>query len=174
MDIHSLQDFVMLAADRPVADSRKVGRQFGKRNDNVLRSIAAAFHDAPDEDVKLNFEVFLEISELQNGKPQKYYLLTKDAFMAVALAFTGKRAAKVRWDFIRAFNRMAEFIQRNVMGAWGRYNAALLEYRHDAATALKAASVLCAWGKGGRKAGHVVLLEQLNPQIQLLLTAELA
>jgi Rha family phage regulatory protein len=166
MDIQSLQDFVMLAGDRPVTDSRKVAKQFGKRHREVLR--AYRNKQCSEGFARRNFAQCFEINSLANGKPEPVIQMTKDGFMFLVMGFTGAKAAAIKEAFIEAFNRMAEFIQRNAMGAWERYNAALLEYRHDAATASRAGSVLCDWGRGGRKARHVTRLEQLHPQMQLL------
>lgn len=164
-NMQSVQDMVMLAGDQVVTDSRKVAEAFGKRHADVLRAIRRANDEAPDDSAKRNFALCHEINDLQNGKPQPYYLLTKDAFMAVALAFTGKKAAEMRWAFIRAFNAMADFIRQQASGAWERWNSAYLEYRHEAAHASRCGKDLNRWK--GCKQEHQKRLRQLDPQLML-------
>ena len=109
LKISNLNDFVMLAGDKIVTDSRKVAEAFGKRHDNVLRAISKL--GCSELFAKLNFEVCFENSELQNGKPLKYYNITKDGMVFLVMGFTGKQAAQFKELCIRAFNWMAEQIR---------------------------------------------------------------
>lgn len=168
-EMQSSAEIVMLTGEHVMTDSRKVAEAFGKRHKNVLRAIRKAEVEAPDEAARLNFQLCMEINDLQNGKPQPYYLLTKDGFMAVALAFTGHKAAEVRWAFIRAFNEMADFIRAQADGALRRWEVAYLEYRHDQGHASRCGSDLAVWR--GRKLVHLARLERLDPQIRLPLPA---
>lgn len=167
-DLMGSQQQVVLSGDHVMTDSLRVAERFGKRHKNVLRDIRRAIQEAPDEKARLNFELCLEINHLQNGKPQQYYLLTKDGFMAVAMAFTGLKAAAVRWSFIRAFNEMEEFLRAQQNSSLERWNAAYLEYRHDQDHASRCGTDLCAWRN--RKMVHLARLERLDPQINLPLT----
>lgn len=90
--------------------SLQVSDAFSKRHDNVIRSIENL--DIPEEFAKLNFAVCFKNNELQNGKPQKYYRMTKDGFVFLAMGFTGKRAAQFKVAYINAFNEMAEQLQQ--------------------------------------------------------------
>lgn len=165
MNIDSIRDMVMLAGGQPMTDSRRIAKYLGKQHKNVLRSVAQAVQDAPDQSAKLNFELCHEISDLQNGKRQPYYLMTKDGFMAVALAFTGKKAAEVRWAFIRAFNRMAEFIRTQASGAMERWNLAFVEYRQEREHVSNCPKDMNRWKR--RKVEHQQRLQQLDPQLSL-------
>ena len=89
LKISNLNDFVMLAGDKIVTDSRKVAEAFGKRHDNVLRAISKL--GCSELFAKLNFEVCFENNELQNGKPLKFYRMTKDGFMLLVMGFSGKK-----------------------------------------------------------------------------------
>ncbi|WP_274449746.1 Rha family transcriptional regulator [Aeromonas caviae] len=89
--------------------SRQVAELFGKRHDNVLAAIENL--ECSDEFAELNFKVCFENSELQNGKPLKYYTLTKDGMVFLVMGFTGKQAAQFKELYIRAFNWMAEQIR---------------------------------------------------------------
>ncbi|WP_369913906.1 Rha family transcriptional regulator [Xanthomonas sp. NCPPB 3005] len=165
IDIQKASEIVMLTGEQVVTDSKKVAEAFGKQHAHVLRSIRKAIEGAPDDSAKSNFGLCFEINDLQNGKPQPYYLLTKDGFMAVALAFTGQAAAAVRWAFIRAFNQMAEFIRVQADGNLRRWEAAYLEYRNDQNYASRCGTGLVAWKN--RKPAHLARLEQLDPQLKL-------
>ena len=57
-----------------------------------------------------NFRLCFKINQLQNGKPQAYYEMTKDGFVLLAMGFTGKKAIEFKIDYINAFNQMADFI----------------------------------------------------------------
>ncbi len=96
---------VTLSGNHAVTTSIDVAAFFGKLHKNVLRSIDSILASCPDS-AKLNFELCYENSELQNGKPQKYYQLTRDAFVFVTMGFTGEKAAAFKWAYIEAFNRM--------------------------------------------------------------------
>lgn len=109
LKISNLNDFVMLAGDKIVTDSRKVAEAFGKRHDNVLRAISKL--GCSELFAKLNFEVCFENNELQNGKPLKFYRMTKDGFMLLVMGFSGKKAMAIKEAFIAAFNAMADHIR---------------------------------------------------------------
>ncbi|HDO1329330.1 TPA: Rha family transcriptional regulator [Aeromonas veronii] len=100
--------------------SRQVAELFGKRHDNVLAAIENL--ECSDEFAELNFKVCFENSELQNGKPLKYYSLTKDGMVFLVMGFTGKQAAQLKELYILAFNWMAEQI---------RTTYALTHWQHD-------------------------------------------
>ena len=82
--------------------SHKVAKLFGKRHDNVLAAIEKL--ECSKTFAKLNFEVCFENSELQNGKPLKYYNITKDGMVFLVMGFTGKKAAQLKELYILAFN----------------------------------------------------------------------
>lgn len=88
-----------------VTTSIDVAAFFGKLHKNVLRSIDSVLASCPDS-AKLNFELCYEYNKLQNGKPLKYYQLTRDAFVFVVMGFTGEKATAFKWAYIEAFNRM--------------------------------------------------------------------
>lgn len=89
--------------------SRKVAELFGKPHKSVIRAIENL--ECDEEFAKLNFVLCFENSELQNGKPLKYYSLTKDGMVFLVMGFTGKQAAQFKLLYIRAFNWMAEQIR---------------------------------------------------------------
>ncbi|HGJ5900037.1 Rha family transcriptional regulator, partial [Arsenophonus apicola] len=90
--------------DKAITTSLDVANYFGKRHDNVLRAIEDL--DCSEKFTVLNFEVCYKNNELQNGKPQKYYEMTKDGFVFLVMGFTGKKAAQFKEAYIAEFNRM--------------------------------------------------------------------
>ncbi|MDX7805745.1 Rha family transcriptional regulator [Aeromonas caviae] len=91
--------------------SRQVAELFGKPHKSVIRAIENL--ECDQEFAKLNFVLCFENSELQNGKPLKYYTLTKDGMVFLVMGFTGKKAAQFKLLYIRAFNWMMEQLHEN-------------------------------------------------------------
>lgn len=92
-------------AGKATTTSFDVAAFFEKRHDHVLRTIDKVLRGSP-ESAKPNFGVCYENNTLQNGKPQKYYRLTRDGFTFVTMGFTGEKATRFKWAYIEAFNRM--------------------------------------------------------------------
>lgn len=91
--------------------SLMVAETFGKQHKNVLAKVESL--DCSEEFNRLNFKLCYENNELQNGKPQKYYEMTKDGFVFLVMSFTGKKAAQIKEAYINAFNWMAEKLLSN-------------------------------------------------------------
>ncbi|CAK8743476.1 hypothetical protein SODG_006612 [Sodalis praecaptivus] len=79
---------VTIHNDKAVTTSLSVAEYFHKRHDNVLRTIEQL--ECSTQFTNLNFDVCYKNNELQNGKPQKYYTMTKDGFVFLVMGFTGK------------------------------------------------------------------------------------
>ncbi len=84
--------------------SLTVAEYFGKRHGGVLRDIR--FLDCSLAFRECHFEKHHEPSEVQNGKPQPYYRITRDGFTFLAMGFIGKEAARWKESYITAFNLM--------------------------------------------------------------------
>jgi Rha family phage regulatory protein len=117
----NFQDFIFLAGDKLVTDSRNVSRAFKKAHKNILRIIDRMLDSEIDEistHAKLNFELCYENSELQNGKPLKFYKMTRDGMAELAMSFTGDVARVIRIRFLASFNAMADLIRNGQMSLW--------------------------------------------------------
>lgn len=90
----------------PMTTSIKVAEAFGKMHKNVLRKLESL--DCSPEFNRLNFELCFNNNELQNGKPQPFFKMTKDGFIFLVMGFTGKQAAAIKEAYIKAFNEMAD------------------------------------------------------------------
>jgi Rha family phage regulatory protein len=95
---------VTLHHDRAITTSDVIASHFGKRHDNVINAIRQTINLCPAEFGLLNFKE----SSYTNaqGKEQPAYELTRDAFMLVAMSFSGERALQFKIAYIDAFNRM--------------------------------------------------------------------
>ncbi|WDZ50172.1 Rha family transcriptional regulator [Acinetobacter vivianii] len=107
--------------------SYAVADAFGKKHYNVLRDIEKL--RCSENFRKLNFEVCYENNGLQNGKPRKFYRMTKDGWMFLVMGFTGEKADLIKEQFIEAFNWMAQQLTQTFQSKWARYNQMCLEYK---------------------------------------------
>ncbi|MFW2098486.1 Rha family transcriptional regulator [Acinetobacter sp. ULE_I057] len=100
--------------------SYAVAEVFKKRHADVLRAIknmkcSPRFRER-------NFALCFENNELQNGKPQKFYQMTKDGWMFLVMGFNGEKADLIKEQFIDAFNWMASQLSQVFQSKWARYN----------------------------------------------------
>ncbi len=109
--IYNLNDFVMLAGDKIVTDSRKVAEAFGKQHKHVLAKIERL--DCSPDFASANFSAQARLVKIDNGatRETKFYEMTKDGFMFLVMGFTGKKASQIKEAFIAAFNAMADHIR---------------------------------------------------------------
>ncbi len=88
---------------REVTTSLIVAEVFCKNHADVLRDIRNL--SCSDEFRKSNFAECLNLIKLEVGESrQKYYEITKDGFMFLALGYTGEKAGRLKEAFINAFN----------------------------------------------------------------------
>ncbi|MFM5765757.1 Rha family transcriptional regulator [Aeromonas caviae] len=109
--IELFQKLVSAQEGEVFTTSRQIAELFGKPHKSVIRAIENL--ECDQEFAKLNFVLCFENSELQNGKPLKYYYLTKDGMVFLVMGFTGKKAAQFKLLYIRAFNWMMEQLHEN-------------------------------------------------------------
>lgn len=102
---------IVAVKDIPVVSSREVAKEFEKQHKNVMQAInnlecSAKFNE-------LNFQPVTYKDA--HGQKRPEYLMTKDGFTFLALAFTGKKAAAFREAYIAEFNRMEEAIKTRLI-----------------------------------------------------------
>ena len=100
--------------------SYAVAQAFKKRHSDVLRSIknmkcSQSFRER-------NFALCFENNGLQNGKPGKFYQMTKDGWMFLVMGFNGEKADVIKEQFIDAFNWMASQLTQVFQSKWARLN----------------------------------------------------
>jgi Rha family phage regulatory protein len=88
-----------------VTTSLLVAERFGKRHDDVLKSIRNL--DCSKEFRSRNFAE-TPYTHPQNKRTFSMFEITKDGFSFLVLGFTGKPAAELKEAFIAAFNRLLE------------------------------------------------------------------
>lgn len=91
--------------------SRLIAQKFGKRHDNVLRAIENL--ECSPNFQRLNFELSLYTRKLSAGgsKQEKEFIISRDGFTMLVMAFTGPKAAQFREEFIDEFNRMEAILR---------------------------------------------------------------
>lgn len=116
---HLPVEFVSLSGDKPLTDSRRVAKHFGKRHDNVLQAFDRM--ECSPEFNRLNFQV-VETPD-RKGEMRREVRMTKDGFMFLVMGFAGKEAARIKEAYINAFNAMHEHLQRRDTGLWKQMQA---------------------------------------------------
>ncbi|MGP1065746.1 Rha family transcriptional regulator [Serratia sp. CY56810] len=91
---------------KPVTTSMGVSSFFGKRHDNVLRSIDNL--ECSDNFRALNFEeTSISVSQPRGGNREvQAFNMTKNGFVFLVMGFTGKKAAQFKEAYIAEFDRM--------------------------------------------------------------------
>ncbi|WP_306393396.1 Rha family transcriptional regulator [Telluria beijingensis] len=114
-----MNNLVTIDRDRIVTDSQTLARTFGKRHANVLKAYDNL--QCSKEFSRLNFEL-AEYLDAQ-GKLRRRITMTKDGFAMLAMGFTGPKAVAFKEDYIRAFNEMADALQRGEQSLWQQMQA---------------------------------------------------
>lgn len=137
---------VELVDRKAVTTSFEVADYFKKLHYNVLRDIDVIAKRQPDF-AKLNFEVCYKFNDLQNGKPQKYYLMTRDGFTLLAMGFHGDKALAFKVAYIKAFEEQEKQLAQIKSGAVAELFAAMREQAEEQALASLAGKALAKWGR---------------------------
>lgn len=122
-----------------------IADKFNKRHSDVIRAIGNI--DCSNEFAERNFTLCFKNNDLQNGKPQKYYKMTKDGFVFLVMGFTGKQASKFKEEYINAFNEMHDYTTREQNLLFNQFNQALIEYEKFTELASQAGKTLSLVGK---------------------------
>ena len=101
---------VSLCSGRPATTSLEVANFFGKRHDDVIRSIRNLRPNCPKEFTARNFAASEYIDE--TGRSLPMFILYRDGFMLLVMGYTGKKALAMKLAYIEAFNRMEEELAR--------------------------------------------------------------
>lgn len=88
----------------PAVTSQQLAEVFGKEHYNVLRDIRETVAKCSKSFCALNFEGAEYLDE--QGKSRPMYLMTKDGFTMVAMAYTTPEAMRFKEAYIAEFNRM--------------------------------------------------------------------
>jgi anti-repressor protein len=99
----------------PVTDSLKVAEVFGKRHDNVLKSIRNICRPQNVGEQTEQSRWFYESSYIDaNGVKRPMFVMNRDGVSLLAMGLTGAKAMQFKVGFIEQFNAM-ERVVRQVM-----------------------------------------------------------
>lgn len=124
----NLRAMVTSENGEPKTTSYAVAEAFRKRHSDVLRAIKNM--KCSQKFRERNFALCFENNKLQNGKPRKFYQMTKDGWMFLVMGFNGEKADAVKEQFIDAFNWMASQLTQTFQSKWARYNH-IVGYREN-------------------------------------------
>lgn len=95
---------VSIHSGRPATTSREIATFFGKRHDDVIKSIRNLRPNCPEEFTARNFAASEYTDE--TGRTLPMFILYRDGFMLLVMGYTGKKALGMKLAYIEAFNRM--------------------------------------------------------------------
>ena len=98
--------------DQVITTSLKVAEVFGKRHNDVLKSIRN-LTSAQNCAVLKMFETSSYVSE--QGKEQPMFIINRDGFTLLAMGFNGEKALEFKIKYIEAFNKMEETIKNGLI-----------------------------------------------------------
>lgn len=101
---------VSIHSGRPATTSREIATFFGKRHDDVIKSIRNLRPNCPEEFTARNFAASEYTDE--TGRTLPMFILYRDGFMLLVMGYTGKKALAMKLAYIEAFNRMEEELGR--------------------------------------------------------------
>lgn len=109
-----MNELVHLENDEAVCSSLEVAEKFGKRHDNVLRSIGGLLKNVETQ------KMFKKSMYIDNQNKQEYpmYLMNRDGFSLLVMGFTGKKALDWKLKYINAFNQMENYIREKQLQSW--------------------------------------------------------
>ena len=101
-------NLVYLKDGKAWTDSVKLAAEFDKRHDHVMAKIEKQVTEYSPEFVATNFSgtTYEAPTNGEGVRDYKMFRLSRDGFMAVAMTFTGKKAAAFRETVLAEFNRM--------------------------------------------------------------------
>lgn len=110
-----IQQEVVYKTDRgtPVTDSLKVAEVFGKRHDNVLKSIRNICRPQNVGEQTEQSKWFYESSYIDaNGAKRPMFVMNRDGFSLLAMGLTGAKAMQFKVGFIEQFNAMETVVHQ--------------------------------------------------------------
>ena len=112
-----MEELVYLSKkDEAVCSSLQVAEKFGKRHADVIRSI----NNLLENDSTQNCVRCFNKSSYTDAKGEKrpMYVMNRDGFTFLVMGFTGNKANEWKWQYIKAFNKMEEFIKEKKSQKW--------------------------------------------------------
>lgn len=104
-----MHDLIKITENKEVlTDSLKVAEFFGKEHKYILKRIKLIIQTGT-----VNGGDFAPVYYIDSkGEQRLKYLINRDGFILLALGFTGKNAHQFKVEYIRAFNKSIDVIQK--------------------------------------------------------------
>ena len=112
-----MEELVYLSKkDEAVCSSLQVAEKFGKRHADVIRAI----NNLLENDSTQNCVRCFNKSSYTDAKGEKrpMYVMNRDGFTFLVMGFNGNKANEWKWQYIKAFNKMEEFIKEKKSQKW--------------------------------------------------------
>ena len=104
---------VSLVEGRPATTSLAIAECFGKRHDDVIKSIRNLHNNCSEEFRARNFaETFRTIARPNNSERQeKFFIIYFNGFILLVMGYTGRKALQMKLAYIETFNAMREKLE---------------------------------------------------------------
>lgn len=103
-----MEELVIMKENKAVTTSLKVAESFGKKHRNVMQTIRNL--TAEFSAVK---KMFVESTYINSrGQEWPMYYMNRDGFTFLVMGFTGNKALEFKLKYIKAFNKMEDFIKK--------------------------------------------------------------
>ena len=113
-----MEELVYLSKkDEAVCSSLQVAEKFGKRHDRVLRAIDNLLMTLP-KNGETSRMFILSKRKADDGQFHRMFLMNRDGFSLLVMGFTGKKSLEWKLQYIKAFNKMEEFIKEKKSQKW--------------------------------------------------------
>lgn len=160
------RELIFLSGTESATDTFKVSKAFGKEHKDVMRKTRKVIHSCSQEFAERNFTLCFENNELQNGKPQPFYRMTRNGWTMLVFSFTGAAAYAFKEAYIAAFDWMADMIAKGKHTLEEERNAVILEYMKEKDVASMSGRLLNRWGRV-KKPLLLAKIERLDKQGQI-------
>lgn len=109
-----MSNVTYIKQNRVLTDSRKLAEDFGQRHADTLRKIEKQLPDFPSDYKERNFALVESETKSVGGSvvKEKYYEMTRDGFMVIALTFNGKKGTIFRLKVLEEFNRRGAELEK--------------------------------------------------------------
>ena len=111
-----MEELVYLKNDEAVCSSLQVAEKFGKRHTHVIERIEKIIENDSTENSAQCFKA--STYKDSTGKSNKMYVMNRDGFTFLVMGFTGRKANEWKWQYIKAFNQMENFIREKSTQTW--------------------------------------------------------
>ena len=160
------RELIFLSGTESATDTFKVAKAFGKSHKDVMRKTRKVISSCSSDFAGRNFTLCYENNELQNGKPQPFYRMTRNGWTMLVFSFTGAAAFAFKEAYIAAFDWMADMNTQGKSNLEAERNAVMLELMKEKDVASMSGRLLNRWGRV-KKPFLLAKIERLEKQGQI-------